>query len=72
MKIICWVDPETGILAITTPAYGDITRPLSMSDDEFCEYIRTKDIPEGVTSHIIEDTDLPSDRYFRSAWEWEA
>ena len=36
-----------------------------------------KDIPEGAEFSIVEDTDIPSDRTFRNAWEyspngWEA
>jgi len=26
---------------------------------------------EGVAYHIIDDSDIPTDRYFRNAWEWE-
>ena len=27
-----------------------------------------KDVPEGVPFEIVEEADIPSDRYFRSAW----
>ena len=31
-----------------------------------------KDIPEGAEFSIVEDTDIPSDRTFRNAWEYSA
>jgi len=31
-----------------------------------------KDIPEGVPYKIVEDSDIPSDRTFRNAWEMTA
>jgi hypothetical protein len=30
-----------------------------------------KDIPEGAEYHIVEDSEVPSDRTFRDAWIWE-
>ena len=30
-----------------------------------------KDVPTGVKYKIIDDTDLPSDRDFRNAWEYD-
>jgi|TARA_R100001082_G_C4352078_1_gene155014 hypothetical protein len=30
-----------------------------------------KDVPTGVKFKIIEDTDLPKDRTFRNAWEFD-
>jgi hypothetical protein len=32
------------------------------------EELATKDVPQGVDYHIIEDSALPSDRTFRNAW----
>ena len=45
----------------------------------FVPAIHTREaIAAGITGHRtlavtaeVEDTDLPSDRYFRNAWEWE-
>ena len=34
------------------------------------EEIQAKDVPEGVTSYIINATDVPTDRSFRNAWTY--
>lgn len=36
------------------------------------EEIAAKDVPEGVPFKIINTDDVPSDRTFRDAWEWQA
>jgi hypothetical protein len=43
-----------------------------LTEAEALMAIAGKDAPETGLEHIeiIEDTDLPSDRYFRNAWEW--
>ena len=33
--------------------------------------IADKDVPTGVEYHIVEDSEVPSDRTFRDAWIWE-
>lgn len=35
------------------------------------EEIAAKDVPEGITYHIVNTSDLPTDRTFRDAWEWQ-
>ena len=30
-----------------------------------------KDIPTGKEYHIVEDSEIPTDRTFRNAWTWE-
>ena len=30
-----------------------------------------KDVPTGKEYHIVEDSEVPSDRTFRDAWTWE-
>lgn len=35
------------------------------------EEIATKDVPTGAEYHIVEDSEVPSDRTFRDAWIWE-
>jgi len=76
MKKIAWVDPDTGILQITVPAYGgDFQRHTGLSDDDFLASRVLKDVPVGVTPHIIED-DNPEikafldDGTFRKAWDY--
>ena len=34
------------------------------------EEIAAKDVPAGKPYKIVEDTDIPSDRTFRAAWEF--
>ena len=42
-----------------------------VSESEAIELIRAKDDKaDCLGCTVIEDTDLPSDRYFRDAWEW--
>jgi len=36
------------------------------------EEVAAKDVPQGVPYKIVEDTDIPSDRTFRNAWEYTA
>lgn len=35
------------------------------------EEIAAKDVPEGVSYHIVDVSEVPSDRTFREAWSWE-
>lgn len=35
------------------------------------EEIAAKDVPEGVSYHIVDVSEVPSDRTFRGAWSWE-
>ena len=35
------------------------------------EEIAAKDVPEGVVYHIVDESEVPSDRTFREAWSWE-
>jgi|TARA_R100001086_G_scaffold224852_1_gene142921 hypothetical protein len=42
-----------------------------VTESQAIELIRAKNDKAGrLGSTVIEDTDLPSDRYFRNAWEW--
>ena len=34
------------------------------------EQIRAKDVPSGLTSYIVDATDVPTDRSFRDAWTY--
>jgi len=36
------------------------------------EAIAAKDVPQGVPFKIVDVTDIPSDRTFRNAWEYQA
>ncbi len=53
MKRIIYPTPEGGV-AVIIPA-------------ESVE-LALKDVPEGVTYEIVDEADIPTDRYFRNAW----
>ena len=35
------------------------------------EELAAKDVPAGKTYHIVDVFEIPSDRTFRNAWEWQ-
>tara|TARA_R100001132_G_C3238458_1_gene70179 strand:+ start:412 stop:630 length:219 start_codon:yes stop_codon:yes gene_type:complete len=70
MKVVVYSNSRTGRMAILYPAYNDLARPVGETDDECLARAMANSIPEGTVTHIIEDTELPTDRYFRNAWEW--
>jgi len=35
------------------------------------EELAVKDVPEGKEYHIVDVSEIPSDRTFRNAWEWQ-
>jgi hypothetical protein len=39
--------------------------------DHTIEELAAKDVPNGKPYQIVEDSDIPSDRTFRNAWEYE-
>jgi hypothetical protein len=58
MKKIAYQDVD-GNLNIITPVLVDI----------LIEDVARRDVPEGIPYKILEDSDLPTDRTFRNAWE---
>tara|TARA_R100000951_G_C2521222_1_gene143468 strand:+ start:222 stop:410 length:189 start_codon:yes stop_codon:yes gene_type:complete len=55
-------ETEEGGVAVIVPAPEcDLT----------IEEIAAKDVPEGVSYHIVDVSEVPSDRTFRGAWSWE-
>ena len=71
------VDYEVGKFVASGKSDG-IIRPYMVAiasggktELEAIELIRAKDDkPDCLGCVVIEDTDLPTDRYFRNAWEW--
>lgn len=53
---------ESGKVAILTPI---LECELTLED------IAKKDVPDGVPYKIIEESDIPVDRTFRDAWEYQ-
>jgi hypothetical protein len=54
---------DDGIVAVITPT-PEALKTMTV------EQIALKDVPTGKEYHIVEDSDIPSDRTFRNAWEW--
>ena len=52
---------DDGTLAIIVPAECGLT----------IEEIAAKDVPAGKEYHIVNVSDIPSDRTFRNAWTWQ-
>ena len=52
---------DDGTLAIIIPADCGLT----------IEEIAAKDVPYGKEYHIVDKSEIPSDRTFRNAWTWE-
>ena len=52
---------DDGSISIIVPADCGLT----------IEEIAAKDVPAGKEYHIVNVSDIPSDRTFRNAWTWE-
>jgi len=52
---------DDGTISIIVPADCGLT----------IEEIAAKDVPSGKEYHIVNASDIPSDRTFRNAWTWE-
>ena len=53
--------------------YMDALAVGGVTEDQAIELIRAKnDKADCLGCTVIEDMDLPTDRYFRAAWEWSA
>lgn len=53
---------EKGGVAVIVPAYE-----CGLTVEE----IAAKDVPHGVPFKIVDVADIPEDRTFRDAWEWQ-
>ena len=64
--MIIYNDPETGILVETFPCLNEINpatdKPFTVQE------IADKDVPDGVSYSIVEDSIIPTDQSFRDAW----
>jgi len=52
---------DDGTISIIVPADCGLT----------IEEIAAKDVPSGKEYHIVNVSDIPSDRTFRNAWTWQ-
>ena len=65
---------SAGELKVTIPApkYMQHLRDTAnreVTDAEIMAHIAAKDVPNGRAFEVVEDSDVPSDRTFRNAWE---
>jgi len=72
-RIIYPVAPAEGEafsgVAVVVPAPNAVER--GETHEDFMARIAAKDVPVGVSHQIIPMGDLPVDRYFRNAWEYQ-
>lgn len=59
-KRIVYINDD-GTIGIIVPADCGLT----------IEEIAEKDVPSGLTYHIVDKSEIPTDRTFRNAWIWE-
>lgn len=59
---IIYPTPEGGVAIIVPSPDCELT----------IEEIAAKDVPEGIEFKIIDADDIPTDRTFRNAWEYNA
>ena len=64
--MIIYNDPETGILVEMFPCLNEIN---PATDKVFTvQEVADKDVPDGVSYSIVEDSTIPTDQSFRDAW----
>ena len=59
-KRIVYIEEDSSI-GIIVPADCGLT----------IEEIAQKDVPTGLTYHIVDKSEIPTDRTFRNAWKWQ-
>jgi len=62
-KVIVYTQ-DNGTVAVVVPT------PEAL-ETRTVEEIAIKDVPTGKEYHIVEDSEIPTDRTFRDAWTWE-
>ena len=62
MKRIIYPTDEGGVAVIVPSAEYLLNHTI--------EELAAKDVPAGKTYHIIDESDVPSNRTFRNAWEY--
>ena len=67
--IIAFNNTGTGLMSLRIPAWDDPTRTIA-DDDAFLAHLQAKWLTEGVSGGLVLLSDIPTDRYFRNAWEW--
>ena len=60
-KRIVYINSDGSIVILTPAVECGLT----------VEEIAQKDVPTGLTYHIVNKSEIPTDRTFRNAWIWE-
>jgi len=73
MRRIAYAD-TSGYVIVVTPAYADQLRDPAQSDAELLKFVLNKDVPQGVESLVIDDTNprvrrVLEDRSRRDQWK---
>lgn len=64
MKRIIYPNENGGVsIIVPSPEYLETNTIESLAE---------KDVPPGVEYKIVEESEIPSDRTFRNAWEYQA
>ena len=64
--MIIYNDPETGILVEMFPCLNEINPATNKVFT--VQEVADKDVPDGVSYSIVEDSTIPTDQSFRDAW----
>jgi len=65
------LESHLGVLGFLVPA-SKFLATLEGTEEEKMIHLANKDLPTGTKYEIVEDDYLPTDRTFRSAWEYVA
>tara|TARA_R110000796_G_scaffold148579_3_gene265457 strand:- start:1342 stop:1530 length:189 start_codon:yes stop_codon:yes gene_type:complete len=58
------------IVYINSDGTIGIIIPVDMGEMTI-EQLAQKDVPTGLTYHIVDKSEIPTDRTFRDAWKWQ-
>lgn len=61
---------ETLLLISINDSKKKITRTVEEKADDIYTYIAQKDVPEGCEYKIVNESEIPTDRTFRGAWDY--
>jgi len=68
---VVYVDAETGNLVLLHPAYLDpVAKKRHLTEAAHLQHVIDNIVPAGVTCHVVEKEDWPTDFTFVDAWEW--
>tara|TARA_Y100000389_G_scaffold187787_1_gene209611 strand:- start:285 stop:491 length:207 start_codon:yes stop_codon:yes gene_type:complete len=66
-KRIVYINSD-GTIGIIIPV--NMINPVD-NEEWTIEELAQKDVPTGLTYHIVDKSEIPTDRTFRDAWKWQ-